>query len=103
MAEEKEAKGANEETKATAEGDLALTIKDLANAEKALATCQDNCMQVAADHEVTIKSRAEELAAIAEARKILTETTAGAEEQAYSLLQVSEGVRIRTRGDLMSA
>merc|ERR1719371_57075 len=30
-------------------------------------------------------------------------TTPGAVEQTYSLLQVSEGVRIKTRGDLMNA
>merc|ERR1719498_1442479 len=75
MEEEKAAKLEAEETKSTAEGDLAITVKDLANAEKALAT----------------------------AKKILMSTTAGAEEQTYSLLQVSEGVRIRTRGDLMNA
>merc|ERR1719395_61829 len=103
MEDEKAAKLAAEETKAQAEGDLAVTVKDLANAEKALETAQNNCMQVAADHEVTIKSRAEELAAIAEAKKILESTTPGAVEQTYSLLQVSEGLRIRTRGDLMNA
>merc|ERR1719326_2613529 len=91
MEEEKAAKLAAEGTKATAEGDLALTVKDLANAEMALATAQQNCMQVAADHETTMQSRAEELKAIAEAKKILMSTTAGAEEQTYSLLQVSEG------------
>merc|ERR1719267_239825 len=84
MEEEKEAKLAAEETKATAEGDLAITVKALANAKKALETAQMNCMQVAAYHEVTIKSRAEELAAIAEAKKILMETTAGAVDQTYS-------------------
>merc|ERR1719158_1675693 len=103
MEEAKAAKLAAEETKAQAEGDLAITVKDLANAEKALETAQNNCMQVAADHEVTIKSRAEELAAIAEAKTILMSTTAGAVGQTYSLLQVSEGVRIRTRADLMNA
>merc|ERR1719171_2622607 len=103
MADEKEAKATNAEAKATAEGDLAITIKDLANAEKALATCQENCMQVAADHEVTIKSRAEELKAIAEAKKILMSTAPGAVEQTYSLLQVSQEGTIRSRQDLMNA
>merc|ERR1719395_302700 len=103
MEDEKAAKLAAEETKAQAEGDLAVTVKDLANAEKALATCQKNCMQVAADHEVTVASRAEELAAIAEAKKILMSTTPGAEEQTYSLLQVSEGLRLRSRVDLANA
>merc|ERR1719262_373031 len=57
-------------------------------------------MQVAADHEVTIKSRAEELKVIAEAKKILAETSAGAVEQTYSLLQVGVSSRMRTRADL---
>ena len=65
--EEKVAKSAAEEEKATAEGDLATTVKDLANAEEALATAQTSCMQVAADHEVTLKGRAEELEVLAKA------------------------------------
>merc|ERR1719506_2219844 len=89
LADEKGVKAAAEEEKATAEGDLAVTVKALAEAEDALATAQATCMQVAADHDATVKARAEELKAIAEAKKILLDTSAGAVGQTYSLLQVT--------------
>jgi len=100
LEEEKAAKGAAEEKKATAEGDLATTVKDLADAEAALAAIQASCMQVAADHEVTLKGRAEELAVLAKAKEILGETTAGAVEETYSLLQTAAASRAGSRADL---
>merc|ERR1711934_274725 len=51
----------------------------------------------------TVTARAEELKVIAEAKKILTETTSGAVEQTYSLLQASEQSRLRTSADLAQA
>jgi len=87
--QEKAAKSASEETKATAEGDLAITNKDLAAAQAELAECSSSCMQVASDHEATVAARAEELAVIAKAKKILEETTGGAVGQSYSFLQLS--------------
>ena len=66
-----------------------VTNKDLADAKERLATAQSNCMQLAADHEATVKSRAEELAAIAQAKKILEDTAAGVVSQTCSLLQVA--------------
>jgi len=101
--EEKAAKSAAEEEKATAEGDLAATVKDLADAEAALANAQASCMQVAADHEVTLKGRAEELEVLAKAKQILSETTSGAVEETYSFLQTATAVRLRTRADLAHA
>merc|ERR1719486_897192 len=89
MDQEKAAKATSEETKATAEGDLAITNKDLAAAQAELAECSASCMQVAADHEATVAARAEELAVIAKAKKILEETTGGASAQTYSFLQRS--------------
>merc|ERR1719262_1913131 len=86
--EEKAFNAASKGTKATAEADLAGTEKDLADARGALATAQSRCMSVAADHEATVKSRTEELTAIATAKKILEDTTNGAVGQSYSLLQV---------------
>merc|ERR1719482_869531 len=103
LGEEKAAKGAAEEEKATAEGDLAATVKDLADAEAALANAQASCMQVAADHEVTLKGRAEELEVLAKAKQILSETTSGAVEETYSFLQTATAVRLRTRADLAHA
>merc|ERR1719395_376920 len=65
MDEEKSLKASTEEAKAVAEGDLAETIKGLAEDKKALSTASTTCMSVAADHEATVKSRTEELTAIA--------------------------------------
>merc|ERR1719387_2107710 len=96
MAEAKDKKNQCEIDKADAEADLASLTKALADAEEELATAQTTCMQVAADHEATVKSRAEELKALAEAKKILTSTTAGAESQTYSLLQIASGSSLRS-------
>ena len=84
LGEEMAAEAAATEEKATAEGDLATTVKDLADAEAALATAQSTCMQMAADHEVTFKGRAEELEVPAKTKQILAETTAGAVKETYS-------------------
>merc|ERR550534_280987 len=88
MEDEKAAKAEAEEGKATAEGDLEETVKMLKNTKDDLATSSSTCMQTAADHEATVNARNEELKAIATARKILEETTSGAESQSYSFLQV---------------
>jgi chromosome segregation ATPase len=101
MDEEKSLKAATEEKKATAEGDLAETVKELKKDKESLETTSTTCMQVAADHEATVKSRTEELTAIATAEKILKETSTGAVEQSYSLLQMSS--RLQSRTDLKSA
>merc|ERR1719235_1622126 len=105
MNEEKSLKAATEENKAVAEGDLAETVKGLAEDKKGLSTASTTCMSVAADHEATVKSRTEELTAIATAKKILGETTSGAESQSYSLLQVNTKTvsRLQTRADLANA
>merc|ERR1719333_1397031 len=105
MDEEKSLKASTEESKATAEGDLADTVKGLAEDKKALDTASSTCMTVAADHDATVKSREEELAAIANAKKILSETSSGAVSQSYSFLQVSSlaASRLQTRADLANA
>merc|ERR1719352_598419 len=87
--EEKANKAATQEAKATAEGDLVETSKDLENDKGALATAGTTCMSIAADHEATMKSRAEELEALAKAKSVLSETSSGAVEQSYSLLQIA--------------
>jgi len=97
MEDEKAAKAEAAEGKATAEGDLGETVKLLKNTKDDLATASATCMQVAADHEATVKSRNEELKAIATATKILKESTAGAASQTYSMLQVA---RLQNRADL---
>lgn len=102
MEDEKAAKAEAEEGKATAEGELETTIKSLKDAQQALETASTTCMTTAADHEATVKAREEELKVIAEATKILQETSGGAVEQAYSLLQVGAKTssRMTTRADL---
>ena len=88
MDKEKGTKASTEEAKATAEGDLTTTKQDLANAKQALETANTECMQTAADHEQTVSDRTAELKVIAEAKKILAESTGGAVDQTYSLIQL---------------
>jgi len=89
MNEEKAAKEAAAEEKATAEGDLATTQAELKENSAGLATANSNCMTTAADHEATVAARTEELKVIATAEGILKESTSGAVGQTYSFLQIS--------------
>jgi len=81
-----------------------MTKKDLAESKQNLETAANTCMQTATDHEVSVKGRTEELKVIAEARKILEESTKGAESQSYSMFQfesfTSAHIQLRTRRDL---
>jgi len=88
LSEQKSAKAAAAEGKATAEGDLATTIKDLKNSQGGLATANSDCMTTAADHEATVAARNEELKVIASAEKLLKDSTSGAVGQTYSFLQI---------------
>jgi len=100
--EETAAKEAAEEEKSAAEGDLSVASKDLAASKDQLATSQSTCLQVAADHERTVAGRKEELAVIAQAKKILTDTSSGAVSQTYSFLQ-GESMRLHSRADLVGS
>merc|ERR1740117_2119837 len=105
MDEEKSLKAATEESKAVATGDLAETVKGLAEDKNSLQSASTTCMTVAGDHEATVKSRTEELSAIANAKKILSETTSGAVGQSYSFVQVASQTasKMLTRADLANA
>merc|ERR1719395_397131 len=103
LADEKAALASSEEGKASAEGDLSVTIKDLQNSESSLATTNTDCMTTAADHEATVAARTEELKVIATAEKILKDSTAGAEGQSYSLLQMAASSKMQTRADLKNS
>merc|ERR1719359_1087164 len=81
--------GASAEAKATAEGDLSVTSKDLAEDQSTLATLHQDCMKGAEDFEAETRSRGEELKALATAKKVIVEATSGAADQSYSFLQVS--------------
>merc|ERR1719498_805937 len=103
MDEEKSLKASTEEQQATAEGDLAETVEELKTDNAALKTTTTTCMQVAADHDATVKSRTEELNAIATAKKVLKESTGGAQDQTYSFLQTQSMARLQSRSDLKNA
>jgi len=105
MDEEKSLKASTEESKAVATGDLSQTVKGLAEDKAALQSASTTCMTVAGDHEATVKSRTEELNAIANAKKILSETTSGAQGQSYSFVQVASQTvsKMLTRADLANA
>merc|ERR1719191_2146582 len=79
----------SEEAKATAEGDLAVTSKSLAEDISTLATLHQDCMKGAEDFEAETKSRGEELKALATAKKVISETTSGAADLSYSFAQTS--------------
>merc|ERR1719453_2465237 len=88
LAKAKKALAASAEAKATAEGDLSVTSKDLAEDQKTLSTLHQDCMTGAENFEAETKSRGEELKALAEAKKVISETTSGAADLSYSFLQM---------------
>jgi len=103
LAEAKATKYNSQEVKATANGDLTVTKKDLADAESALAELNGGCRTAAADHDASVKSRAEELEALAAAKKAITENSKGAEGQVYFFQVGSVGgqrAEISTQEDL---
>merc|ERR1711933_387032 len=89
MAEAKQGIAASNEKKATAEGDLEMTSKNLAEDVTALGELHHECLTKAQDYEAETKSRGEELKAIATAKKVIQETTSGAADLSYGLNQVS--------------
>ena len=66
----------SDETKAAAEGDLAVTTKALNEDVTALAGLHQDCMAEAADFEAETTSRGEELKALAMAKKAVKDTAA---------------------------
>merc|ERR1719197_1719101 len=103
---EKKGLADDSETKATAEGDLSVTSADLENDIKALEELHTECMTHANDFEAATKDRGEELKALATAKKIIMEATAGAQSVSYGLdqvsfVQLSTSVRMSTRSDLV--
>jgi len=83
LGEAKTKKGEATERKSESEGMLAVLQKDLAGGIKALATLHRDCMGRAADFQEEVRSRAEELKAIAGAKKIIQEATGAATEAVY--------------------
>jgi len=81
-------KGISESTelKATAEGDLDVTTKELSEDKAAKAEVHQQCEAAAANYAAESKSRDEELAALAKAKEIVVEATGGA---AAAFIQVA--------------
>jgi len=80
---------AAKEKTAVAEGDLAMTSKELESDVNTKATLHQNCMTKAQDFEAATKSRDEELKALAAAKTAISENTGGADSLTYGLSQVS--------------
>jgi len=85
----KKSSAASGEAKSEAEGALAATSEDLAGDEAALAELKKDCASHADDYAAEVKSRAEELKAVQEAKKVLSDTTGGAAGVAYGLSQTA--------------
>jgi len=103
FAEAKKSLAESAEKKAVAESDLAMTSKDLEEDRTGLADLNQDCMTKAQDHEAADKGRAEELEALAAAKKALTDNVSGAEalSQVPSLLQVGRS-SLSSRADLVN-
>merc|ERR1719482_1342818 len=93
----KTAKADAEETKGTASGDLAETVESLKKLNEYYETISTDCMTMATNVELSKKSRAEELAVIAEAKKIVQDAVGGAVAKVYSFLQVQSESKARSR------
>jgi len=91
----KKNKAEAEERRATAEGDLAVTVKDLASDVATLEDLHHECMSRATDFEEEVASRGQELKALAAAKKIIAETTSGAEQQSYGAAAAASFVQVR--------
>merc|ERR1719502_2372145 len=87
---------ASQEKKAAATGDLEVTTKDLDEDVKSKSTLHQDCMSAAEEFELSTKSRGEELGALAQAKKVIQETTGGAAGQTYfnqvSFMQLSSSI-----------
>jgi len=89
MDEAKAGLAASKESKAVAAGDLEATSNDLKGDIAAKNEMRQACMAAAQEFEAAVKSRDEELKALAEAKKIIQDGTGGAASQSYDLAQES--------------
>lgn len=106
MSEAKQRLASEQTNKAGAEGDLEATSKGLAVDQDTQGTLKQDCMAKSQDFESEMKSRAEELKALAQAKSALEAATAGADSLAYtapaSFLQLDDRQQagLRTSVDL---
>merc|ERR1719420_1175002 len=89
--------GTCNEDRASCTGELTAAAKVLGQDMKDLADLHALCMKKAQEYEEEVKSRDEELKALAQAKKVIAEMTPGAESQTYALEQVSLLQLSRTR------
>lgn len=89
MAKAKKDLAEGQEKTAIAKGDLEVATTDLAEDMKTKQTLHQDCMNAAEEFELATKSRAEELNALATAKRDITDSSGGAAKQAYGLNQVS--------------
>merc|ERR1719379_1087553 len=94
MDDSKKDKAGAEEVKASTEGELEITKKNLAAAQEELHTIQMDCMEKASDHEITVAGRAAELKALAKTKKIIQAATSF---QQVSFIQLSSHSRTLTK------
>mmetsp|Transcript_2609 Transcript_2609/g.5483 ORF Transcript_2609/g.5483 Transcript_2609/m.5483 type:complete len:665 (+) Transcript_2609:76-2070(+) len=80
---------AQREVKATSEGDLETTQKELNEDIKSDSETHDDCETRAEEWDVSMRERAQEIEALDTATKIIKEKTGGAENQAYGLIQMN--------------
>jgi len=93
----KKQRAATAEVKGQAEGDLANTTKDLNEDNTYVKKLGQNCQQRAVDHEVSLKSRQEELNALRDAKKIILEATGEASNRQYKeFVQVNSSTKVQT-------
>eukprot|EP00445_Apocalathium_hangoei_P006137 CAMPEP_0203863698 /NCGR_PEP_ID=MMETSP0359-20131031/14320_1 /ASSEMBLY_ACC=CAM_ASM_000338 /TAXON_ID=268821 /ORGANISM="Scrippsiella Hangoei, Strain SHTV-5" /LENGTH=705 /DNA_ID=CAMNT_0050781293 /DNA_START=85 /DNA_END=2202 /DNA_ORIENTATION=- len=77
------------DAKATGEGDLGATKKELTVDLSTQGTLKQDCMTKSQDYEAEVKSRGEELKALGEAKQIIAEQSSGAGAITYSMSQTS--------------
>eukprot|EP00747_Dinoflagellata_sp_TGD_P165192 gnl/TRDRNA2_/TRDRNA2_186164_c0_seq1.p1 gnl/TRDRNA2_/TRDRNA2_186164_c0~~gnl/TRDRNA2_/TRDRNA2_186164_c0_seq1.p1 ORF type:complete len:724 (+),score=259.28 gnl/TRDRNA2_/TRDRNA2_186164_c0_seq1:81-2252(+) len=87
LAETKKELAKANENKATAEGELEICVKDLKEAQDYLQKLQQDCMDRATSYELEMTARKEELSAVAQAKKIIEESTGAATSMQYGLEQ----------------
>merc|ERR1740123_607178 len=97
MAAEKASKTGQQKEKAEAEGSLEATLKQLKESRAVLEKTQATCMARAADHEQSVKTRTEELKALAAAKAEIQSSLGAAEKKTYSFFQATSAFKSADR------
>ncbi|CAK0903766.1 unnamed protein product [Prorocentrum cordatum] len=102
MGQAKAAKAKAGESKSVASGDLKMAEETLATSKENLAELTKSCKTATEDHEAAKTSRAEEMKAIAEAKKVLVEMTGASDTIVYGGAASFAQVRSRKNFELRS-